>query len=87
MFGMMNTIHREHPVAFSGYFKQTFFWYFGAFRNCAFFYEGGTGGIVTHLFSMVSFFVCACSHRLGVSAIYNPGLNKFLINMIFPKLL
>ena len=25
MFGTMNTIHREHPVTFSGCFKQTFF--------------------------------------------------------------
>ena len=72
MFGMMNTIHREHPVAFSGYFKQTFFWYFGAFRNCAFFYEGGTGGIVTHLFSMVSFFASTRQITSGVGVIDNP---------------
>ena len=33
MFGTMNTIHREHPVAFSGCFKQTAFLVFWSLQK------------------------------------------------------
>ena len=39
---------------------------------CVFFFRGPCGGIVVHLFSMVSFFASTCPIRSGVGAIDNP---------------
>ena len=36
------------------------------------FFRGTPGGIVTHIFLMVSFFVCTCPNRSGVGAIDKP---------------
>ena len=42
------------------------------FRILVKFFRGGCGGIVVHLFSMVSFFASTRPIRLGVGAIDNP---------------
>ena len=39
---------------------------------CAFFLGEGCGGIVVHLFSMVSFFASTCPIRSGVGTLDNP---------------
>ena len=43
-----------------------------ASRICAFFFRGSCGGIVVHLFSMVSFFASTCPIRSGVGVIDTP---------------
>eukprot|EP00493_Phyllostaurus_siculus_P012807 UN12995 len=53
--------------------------------TCVRFFRMTLGTIVTHLFSMVSFFVFTCPNQSGVGAIDDPGWFEQLFDPFFHK--